>query len=46
MSHNNAAGGNGDDFIFGTAIDASERIVAAGYSDNGNDFDVAVWLYR
>lgn len=42
-THDAAAGFSGTDGGFAIVIDASERVVIAGQSDNGTDSDVAVW---
>ena len=43
--HDGAAGGGGDDFGRGIALDASGRILVAGWSSNGTDLDMAIWRY-
>lgn len=45
--HNNAAGGNSDDFAQAVTVDGLGRIVAAGYSYNSSgNTDMAVWRYK
>ncbi len=43
--HNNAAGGNGRDSGRGIAIDSSGRILVAGSSAAGGDYDMVIWRY-
>jgi uncharacterized delta-60 repeat protein len=38
-----AAGGNGDDFGYGVALDRAGRILVGGSSSNGSDLDMAIW---
>ncbi len=46
-AHNNAAGGNSADYGNAVAIDASGKIVVAGYSLNAaGNFDMVVWRYN
>jgi uncharacterized delta-60 repeat protein len=45
--HSNAAGGIFNDFGKGVAVDASGRVVVAGYSTApGGDYDMAIWRYN
>ena len=45
--HDNAAGGGGGDYGEAVAIDATGRILVAGYSSaNPGYIDMAVWAYR
>lgn len=41
--HRSAAGGNQDDDAHGVAVDTNGRIIAAGKSFNGVNYDMAVW---
>jgi len=45
-THNSAAGGNDYDTGRAVVIDGSNRIVVAGYSLNGTNFDTALWRYE
>ena len=46
ISHNNAAGGNGNDCGKAITIDSSERILVTGYSYNGANYDMVIWRYH
>jgi len=46
VSHDNAAGGAGNDRGNALVIDTDGKIVVAGYSSNGADFDMALWRYN
>jgi uncharacterized delta-60 repeat protein len=47
VTHNGAAGGDGNDWGRAVAIDARGRIVVAGQSQNASDnADMAVWRYN
>ncbi len=47
VTHNSAAGGNGDDIGYAIAIDSTGRILVAGSSKNAsNNLDMAVWRYN
>ena len=44
--HNNAAGGNLNDYGYGVAIDTSGRILVVGVSQGaGGDYDMVIWRY-
>lgn len=46
VTHHGAAGGDDMDFGASLALDASGRILVAGYSKNANgDFDMTLWRY-
>ncbi|RKX86590.1 MAG: hypothetical protein DRP58_04255 [Spirochaetes bacterium] len=38
-------GGN-DDWGIGFALDTNGRILMSGYSNNGTDYDMAIWRYK
>ncbi len=40
-----AAGGNGDDYSNSVIIDSQGRILVAGASFNGSDYDMVIWCY-
>jgi uncharacterized delta-60 repeat protein len=42
----NAAGGNGDDFAEGIALDSAGKILATGTSNNGVDTDMVIWKFN
>ena len=44
--HNNAAGGNSDDYGESIAIDTSGKILVSGSSENVANDDMAIWRYR
>ncbi|MCZ6691786.1 MAG: hypothetical protein O7H41_19535 [Planctomycetota bacterium] len=44
--HDDAAGGTGNDFGRGVSLDASGRIVVAGYSESNNGSDMAIWRFN
>jgi len=45
--HDDAAGGSGNDYGYGIALDANGRILVAGESDNGTpNYDMAIWRYN
>ena len=50
VTHNNAAGGNGNDFGRGIAIDPSGKILVTGYGDRdptaGINNDMVIWRYN
>jgi uncharacterized delta-60 repeat protein len=46
VSHDNLAGGSGNDRANALLIDANGKIVVAGYSSNGTDFDMALWRFN
>ena len=43
---NDAAGGNGDDFGGSVTIDSQGRILVAGSSFNGSDYDMVIWRFN
>lgn len=43
LTHHGAAGGFADDFGTSVAVDSQNRIIVVGGSDNGMNFDLAVW---
>ncbi|MBI5779237.1 MAG: hypothetical protein HZA49_07260 [Planctomycetes bacterium] len=45
VTHNNAAGGNGNDYAYSVVMSGTQ-IVAAGYSSNGTNYDMTVWRYN
>lgn len=45
-THHNAAGGDGSDFGKAMVLDASGRIVVAGYSEGPTGEEMVVWRYR
>ena len=46
VASHDAAGGGADDAALGVAVDATDRILATGYSRNsGGTLDLAVWRY-
>ena len=45
-THNNAAGGNGGDSGSSITIDSYGRILVAGNSSNGSNYDMAIWRYN
>jgi uncharacterized delta-60 repeat protein len=45
VTHNSAATGNGYDFGVDLVIDESDRMVMAGSSSNGSNFDMALWRF-
>ena len=44
--HDGAAGGVGNDRGYAMTLDSSGRIVVAGYSYSGLDYDMALWRYN
>ncbi len=44
--HDNAANGNKDDYGWGVAVDANDRVLVAGYSWNSLDNDIIIWRYK
>jgi len=44
--HNNAAGGNDFDEGNAIALDSTGKILVTGYSDNGTNYDMAVWRFN
>jgi uncharacterized delta-60 repeat protein len=46
VTHNNAAGGNGEDIGQALAIDADGYIWVTGTSSNGSDNDMVIWKYH
>lgn len=45
VTHDNAAGGDGNDWGYGMVIDSSDRIVIGGRSWNGTNYDMVVWRF-
>jgi len=46
VTHNSAAGGNGDDSINGMTIDGNGKIVVVGSSQSIADMDMAIWRFN
>lgn len=47
VTHNNAAGGNGDDRGGAIALDASGKILVGGYSVNASgNYDIVIWKFK
>ena len=46
VTHNNAAGGNINDYTTGVNIDSSGRLILTGYSWDGIDDDMVTWRYN
>ncbi|EDP74720.1 hypothetical protein [Hydrogenivirga sp. 128-5-R1-1] len=44
--HHNAAGGDGNDLGKSITIDNQGRVLVAGHSQNGSDYDMVVWRYN
>ena len=44
--HNGAAGGSSDDYGRSITIDSKGRILVAGESYNGSDYDMVIWRYN
>jgi uncharacterized delta-60 repeat protein len=46
VTHNSAAGGNFIDLGYSIALDSSGRMLVAGTSYNGTDYDMVIWRYN
>lgn len=44
--HNNAAGGDGNDYGYALALDSDGNIYVTGRSHNGYNFDTVIWKYN